>query len=307
MWFFVAPNVLWANHDLVMSAKNNDTGYWKIATGGGGWNWPEQRDSKVISVGWSDFGSLKKYGNNEDAFSKRFKKEESGRPGQLWTFYKSVKEGDWVIACAGSQIFAFGQIVGDYEFRKNLNHSHCRQVEWEKVFWEPLGVDSLNLSSDIKRLFKIRSYQVTIRGLQIGELTGQQVFDKIKKAIRQKPYGIADLVEWEGLRNAPTSEQEAIVLFSKMSPVLRMKISYVSTRYPDAIVRVKEGKQWVPKTAEFELLASSFESHEQQYRGRNSNSCDMIICWVNDWTSKPRWLRDSTRIIELRKELEKII
>jgi len=288
-----------------MSAKDNDIAYWKIAAGGGGWNWPEQRDAEVISVGWSDFGSLKKYGNNKEAFSKRFKKDEGGRPSQLWTFYKAVKEVDWVIACAGSQIFAYGQIAGGYEFRKHLNHSHCRQVEWEKVFWEPLEVDDLQLSSEIKRLFQLRAYQLTIRDLQIGRLTGKRVFDKIKRAITSRPYGVADLVEWEGLRNAPTSEQEAIVLFSKMSSVLRMKISYVSTRYPDAVVRVKKRKEWVTQTAEFELRASSFASHEHQYR--SGNCCDMIICWENDRTSKPRWLRHKTQIIELRRELEKII
>jgi hypothetical protein len=288
-----------------MRAKNNDIGYWKIAAGGGGWNWPEQRDSEVISVGWSGFGSLNKYGNNEEAFSKRFRKDEDNNPRQLWTFYKTVKEKDWVIACAGRKIFGFGQIVGDYEFRKHLYHSHCRQVEWEKVFWEPLEVDSLKLSREIKRLFQIRSFQVTIRDLGIGKLTGRQVFDEIKKAIKKRPYGVADLVEWEGLRNAPKSEQETIVLFSKMSPVLRMKISYVSTRYPDAIVRVKNGKRWVTKTAEFELRASSFEAHEEQYK--SGNRCDMIICWEDDWARKPRWLRDTTRIVELRKELESII
>jgi hypothetical protein len=85
-----------------------------------------------------------------------------------------------------------------------------------------------------------------------------------------------------------------------------MKISYVSTRYPDAIIRVKKGKTWVTKTAEFELLASRFEDHEERYS--NGNRCDMIICWEDDWARKPRWFhRDKTRIIELKKELEKII
>lgn len=278
-----------------MSAENNYTGYWKIAAGQGGYVWPEQRDSKVISVGWREFGNLNKYGNNERA----------DIPKQLWMFYKTVKEGDWVIACAGRKIFGFGQIVGDYEFRKHLQYRHCRQVEWEKVFWDSLEVDSLKLNPDIKRLFQIRSYQVTIRNLQIGRLTASEVFGRLKNAITSRPYGVADLVEWEGLRNAPKSEQETIVLFSKMSPVLRMKISYVSTRYPDAIIRVKKGKSWVTKTAEFELLASRFEDHEEQYK--SGNRCDMIICWEDDWKRKPRWLRDKTKIIVLKKELEKII
>jgi hypothetical protein len=277
-----------------MSTENNNTRYWKIAAGEGGRIWPEQRDSNVISVGWGKFGSLNKYRNNEDA----------DIPKQLWMFYKTVKKGDWVIACAGRKIFGFGQIVGDYEFNKRLQYRHCKQIKWEKVFWEPLEVDSLKLRDEIKRLFQIRSYQKTIRNLEIGKSTGCEVFERIKKAITSRPYGIADLVEWEGLHNAPKSEQETIVLFSRMSPVLRMKISYVSTRYPDAIIRVKKGKTWVTKTAEFELLASRFEDHKERYK--NGERCDMIICWENDWR-KPRWLRDTTQIIELKKELEKII
>ena len=248
----------------------------------------------MTSVGWPKIGSLKKCRNNDDA----------DIPKQLWTFFQTVKKGDWVIACAGRKIFGYGQIIGGYEFRKHLQYRHCRKVKWEKIFWEPLEVDNLKLNPVVKSLFQQRSYQRTIRKLQIQKLTGQQVFDKIKKAISSRRYGIADLVEWEGLRNAPKSEQETIVLFSRMSPVLRMKISYVGTRYPDAIIRVKKGKTWVTKTAEFELLASRFEDHKERYK--NGERCDMIICWENDWR-KPRWLRDTTQIIELKKELEKII
>lgn len=284
---------------------SNDRGYWKIATGGGGWNWAEQRDFKMVFTGWSDFRSLKNYGNNEKRFARDFKREEGNRPGQLWTFYKVVKEGDWVVACAGHKIYGLGQIVGGYEYRKDLEHAHCRRVRWEKVFWEPLEVDDLALNPTIKRLFQLRSYQVTVRELEVGNFTGEEVFERIKQAINRRPFGVPNLFEWEGLRNAPTSEQETIVLFSKMSAVLRMRISFVSTRYPDAIVRVKKGNNWVPKTAEFELYASSFESHER--RSRKGDTCDLLICWVNDWTSKPRWLRHSTKIVELRKELERII
>jgi hypothetical protein len=84
-----------------------------------------------------------------------------------------------------------------------------------------------------------------------------------------------------------------------------MKISYVSTRYPDAIIRVKKGKTWVTKTAEFELLASRFKDHKERYK--SGERCEMIICWEDDYRPRPRWLRDTTQIIELKKELQKII
>jgi hypothetical protein len=288
-----------------MNPQGNSTGYWKIASGEGGYIWPEQRDSKVISVGWSEVGSLKKYGSNDEKFKRDFERLYDGNGQQLWRFYKEVKKNDRVIACAGNKIFGYGQIDGDYEFRKDLHYGHCRKVTWEKLFWSPLSVDDLNTDYRIKRLFQIRAYKKTVRHLDIGKLTGYTVFEKITKAIRSRRNGVEDLIEWEGLHSAPKSEQETIVFFSKMSPVLRMKISFVGTRYPDAIIRVKKWKSWVTKTAEFEFLASSFRDHEEKYR--SGNRCDMIICWENDWSHKPKWLSDTTQIVELKKELEKII
>jgi len=289
-----------------MRAGNNKTEYWKIAAGQGGYIWPEQRDSGVTSVGWSNLGNLERFKNNERLFSKSFKQkwpEES--PKQLWAFYKNVNKGDKVIACAGSKILGYGKIVGKYKFRSDLHYSHCRNVEWEKILWEPLEAGKLSLPDVIKSLFQKRVYKKTVLNLGVKKLFGEDVFEKIKNAIHAHPHGIENLVEWEGLANAPTSEQETIVLFSKMSPILRMKIFSVGTRYPDALIRVKQRKSWVTKTAEFEFRASRFEDHEHRYR--NGDCCDMIICWENDWARNPRWLRNTTQIIELKNELEKII
>jgi len=285
--------------------QNNEVEYWKIAAGERGYLWPQQRDCEVVCVGWSLVGSLRKFGKNKEKFSKAFRRKYPGKGNQLWTFYNRVKKGDWVIACAGSKIFGYGKIDGDYEFRNDLDYSHCRKTAYERVFWEPLEVERLRLDPDIKRLFLVRANQRTVKNLCCDDSSGSRVFEKIKLAITSRPYGVADLAEWEGLRNAPISEQETIVLFSKMSPILRMKISYVGTRYPDAIIRVKEGRQWVNKTAEFERLASGFESHKDEYK--SGNRCDMIICWENDWTNKPRWLGNETEIVELREKLGEII
>jgi hypothetical protein len=77
-----------------------------------------------------------------------------------------------------------------------------------------------------------------------------------------------------------------------------MKIESVSTRFPDAYVRIKKGKRWTTKAAEFEIKSSDFVAH-----GHDPGKCDMIICWKDDWKQKPKNLK----VIELRKELEEII
>ncbi len=84
-----------------------------------------------------------------------------------------------------------------------------------------------------------------------------------------------------------------------------MKIHYVSTHYPDARILVKERNKWVIKKVEFELSTSSFKSHIKKYK-KDKSSCDMIICWEDDWKKKPK-IAKNLKILELKGELKKII
>jgi hypothetical protein len=122
------------------------------------------------------------------------------------------------------------------------------------------------------------------------------------KAISEKLHRVKNpfkgISDFEGLARSPVSEQEVIVLFSRISPLLEMKIEAVGTRFPDALIRVKKGGQWVTRKCEFEKRSSDFVAH-----GHNAKDCDMIICWKDDLKRKPNHIK----VIELRKELQRII
>ncbi len=174
-----------------MKAKR-EPNYWKIAAGEKGYLWPEQRDAKVIAIGWSEMGNLKRYRNNYKKFSGDFKRKFRGdSPKQLWNFYKDVKKGDKVIACAGDKIFGIGQITDEYAFRKDLEYSHSKPVRYDFVFWEPFKIEQLKLPTKIENLFKYRCFKKTLLNLDVKayQWNSQDVFNKIELAIKKSQMG----------------------------------------------------------------------------------------------------------------------
>lgn len=270
------------------------TRYWKIAPGHHGFLWVEQRDYGCIAVGWGETGNLNKY-KSEAAIKKRFNQiwGSKTRPYQLVKFYRDVKLGDKVLASSGKWIYGLGTIIGNYKYDEDLYYEHSKSVRWELKFWEPLNVEELSLPEKLVKRIRLNR---TILELE------QREWELIDKALSLVKNPFEGLTNFEGLCRAPETEQEVIILFSKLSQHLKMKIEAVSTRFPDALVRVKKGKSWITKAAEFELNSSGFKSHMKTYR-KNPESCDMIICWKDDWEQKPRNLE----VIELRRELEEIV
>jgi hypothetical protein len=263
--------------------------YWKIAPGQHGFLWVEQRDRGCIAVGWSDVGNLKKYKTKEQ-LAQAFKEVGyRSKPHQLWRFYTRVLPGDKVVASSGRFIYGLGTVIDDYRFDENLYYQHSKPVRWEVKLWEPLDVKDLNLPEKLVRRLR--------KNITILELTYKE-WNLIDKAVLKIKSPFEGISNFEGMLRAPETEQEVIILFSKLSQHLKMKIESVSTRFPDAYVRVRKGKGWTTKAAEFEINSSDFITH-----GHNPEECDMIICWKDDLKQKPK----SLKVIELRKELKEII
>lgn len=105
-------------------------------------------------------------------------------------------------------------------------------------------------------------------------------------------------IEFRGLRHAPVNEQGVVYLFGMVSRELGFYIEAVQQGFPDC-----EGKYlydakknlWAKARIEFEYEASSFQKH-----GHDSNQCDFIVCWINDWKGCP------IKVIELRTEILKL-
>lgn len=269
------------------------TRYWKIAPGSGGFLWVEQRDNGCIAIGWGETGDLDKY-KTEEKIRKRFqiKFGSTSRRRQLLDFYFIVQKGDKIIASSGRYIYGVGTVIGKYKYDEQLYYEHSKPVRWELTFWNPLNVDDLKIPEKLKKKL---SQNRTVVELEPEE------WNLIDNALNQIHNPFQGLNNFEGICRAPQTEQETIILFSKLSQHLKMKIESVSTRFPDAYIRVKKGDRWITKAAEFELYSSKFAVHiKQMAKGK---PCDMIICWEDDWKDKPKNLE----VIELKKELEEII
>jgi hypothetical protein len=77
-----------------------------------------------------------------------------------------------------------------------------------------------------------------------------------------------------------TNEMGVVVEFAARCQAMGWEIVSIRTAYPDAVVR-RIGTTEV-FSAEFEFVASNFVAHKHDIR-----TCDVIICWTNDWPDCP--------------------
>jgi len=71
----------------------------------------------------------------------------------------------------------------------------------------------------------------------------------------------------------PENELGVIVVFAKESHHHGFEIRSIGAAFPDALIE-KDGLVY---RAEFEFMASAFDTHDHDHR-----ECDLIICWEND-------------------------
>jgi len=97
------------------------------------------------------------------------------------------------------------------------------------------------------------------------------------------------------LRYAPTSEMGVVFLFGALAPSLGYVVERVGTRFPDCIAlrRLYEtGEPWEQVRIEFELRSRNFVTHKH-----DPKSCDVIVCWEDDWPECP------LEVLELKREV----
>jgi len=79
----------------------------------------------------------------------------------------------------------------------------------------------------------------------------------------------------------PRDEKETIALYEIIQNRIGWRIvESQSNAFPDAILESNDGERM---TCEFEHLAKNFHRHGHPV----DNSCDLIICWRNDWPEAP--------------------
>lgn len=94
-----------------------------------------------------------------------------------------------------------------------------------------------------------------------------------------------------GMTYAPTNEQGVVFLFGRLAPRLGFAVETVQTRCPDCTAR-RQGKR---VKIEFECWASDYQAH-----GHDPKMADIIVCWENDWESRPRRYRH-IEVIDLKR------
>lgn len=95
------------------------------------------------------------------------------------------------------------------------------------------------------------------------------------------------------MATAPQNEMGVVFLFGVMARELGFVVLKIRPGFPDCIAlrRLESGKwQWV--RIEFEFESKSFVWH-----GHDSNECDLIVCWENNWPECP------LEVVELRRRL----
>ena len=125
--------------------------YWLLSSGKDGELWPIFWNEKIVAIGWSGLGDLTKYSERaqiDQAFKKLYpnstSRQRGNNVGQIWSFYRNVKQGELVFVRSYGAIIGIGEIQSDYEFVSPQNplrtklHSpfhdddypHIRKVRW---------------------------------------------------------------------------------------------------------------------------------------------------------------------------------
>jgi hypothetical protein len=105
-------------------------------------------------------------------------------------------------------------------------------------------------------------------------------------------------LDFRGLRYAPINEQGVVYLFGMVSRELGFLIESIRTDFPDCEGKRcidQAGTKWEHVRIEFEWKSSHFEEH-----GHDPDSCDLIVCWIHDWSDSP------IEVLELRTEIRKL-
>jgi hypothetical protein len=120
------------------------------------------------------------------------------------------------------------------------------------------------------------------------------------RATREKarPVIYGGPIDFRGLRYAPVNEQGVVYLFGLVSRELGFLIESIRTVFPDCEGKRcldTSGTRWEHIRIEFEYKSSNFAEH-----GHNSDTCDLIVCWIHDWQDSP------VEVLELKSAISQL-
>ena len=102
----------------------------------------------------------------------------------------------------------------------------------------------------------------------------------------------------EGISHAPINETGVVLLFGAMAAKLGFTVEAVRANFPDCQAKRRIGPDaWLTLRIEFEYESRNFRDH-----GHPPEGCDMIVCWVHNWSDCPERLK----VVALSDELARL-
>ena len=152
---------------------------------------------------------------------------------------------------------------------------------WDLLREAGLDADPPNRPVDDDTLQKaLRDGCTAVNGV-IGQLRFQQLSKHHANTVKKR---------WGGWDKALAALRDWL---------LRHELGFVleglSTGFPDAEVKRRDGKGWRRARVEFEHQSRNFRLH-----GHDPAGCDLIICWEHNWRGCP------IEVLELKSAVEKL-
>ena len=131
--------------------------------------------------------------------------------------------------------------------------------------------------SDVRRVQRNASTEDSV--LPVVPLASGRVHSRLEGL---PTYG--DPIDFRGLRHEPVNEQGVVFLFGMVAKELGYLVEAVQTGYPDCEAKRQIGPgKWQRVRIEFEFESRNFRDH-----GHPADGCDVIVCWRDNWTDRPR-------------------
>jgi hypothetical protein len=170
-----------------------------------------------------------------------------------------------------------GRVPSKTEINKNLS---CNARHYEKEF-----------GSVTNAITSIKDGRVNSEESQSGRgiLAAQVSLTRSKSRRRYGP-----TIDFRGLRHAPINELGVVFLFGMLAEELGFVVESVQTGFPDCDAKLKRSDgSYEGVRIEFEYNSKSFERH-----GHNPDECDLIVCWLHDWTDAPLEVIELSSLIQ---------
>jgi len=137
---------------------------------------PEMIENNIISIGWSEIGSLYEI----DPLNKKHiqttlqsvgyysgdNRQASRKAGEILQFIQDIKPGDYVFAADGGTIKAIGKVISDhYAYDDSLTFPHIRCIKW--------------IAQDVQDLYLDEGLRTSV-----WEYENQEILDKINQYLK---------------------------------------------------------------------------------------------------------------------------